>query len=652
MKLEKRLIILFMSVSILSVLAVAAVGYFYTKHKMTEALMTEIKVFAESSSRDIESWLFRKSDMVISTETLLRNVAGDGDFTSAFLSPKKNDPTIEMLYVGLEDMRVIADNDWQPPAGYDPRGRPWYVDARQKNALTYSDPYVDVQTNQYVVTASIPLKNSAGQLRGVVAADILLSNLTDSVKNITLSGQGFAFLLDKNGIILTHPDNNLVTKKISEDVSLAKNAADLMTKDNGIIDYLYKNEEHLLSYKKIPLTGWVLCFALPKKVLFEPLNSLAWIFVAVSFLMVAISFMIALVMSRKFTRPITELTDNAKKIAAGDLTVRATISGNDEIAELSTAFNHMSSVLSNLIHKTVLFVEVSRQTAHNMRTALASVDSMVTQMNVVATSSDSQLQDIQRGVEVVADMDKVVADITAQIATIADEAGKVKLAVRSGLVAVDEDTTVMRQNIEAFNEVSSSITLLNNKSQEVGNIVNIISGIADQTNLLALNAAIEAARAGQHGLGFAVVAEEVRKLSEQAGSSSKQIVTLIFEIQAVTKVLVEKVAKSSSAMHDQEEAVNSTKKSFNQISVDTEIIADQISEVSTEAKQLHTGMEKINHMMSGVSDNAQNNAAKSEEMAASSAEQLGSIRNISNEAEELMTKTKTIESEISKFKVL
>jgi len=651
-KIEKRLIVFFMFVSILSVLAMAAVGYVYTKSKMTEGFIAEMRIFAEGSSRDIENWLLRKSDMVVNTETMLRNVVGNGEFDSSHLSHKQNDPTIEMLYVGLEDMRVIADNNWQPPVGYDPRGRPWYIDALQKNALIYSDPYVDVQTNQYVVTVSMPFRNNTGQIRGVVAADILLSSLTDSVKNINIDGHGFAFLLDRSGIILTHPDTNLVTRNVNEIESLRKNFTELMTRDNGIIDYFYKGEENLLAYKRIPLTGWVICVAVPKKVIFESLSSLTWIFAAVSLLMIIISFIIALFMSKRFTKPITALTTTANMIASGDLRMRAKVQGNDEITELTKAFNRMSNELNTLIQKTYSFVSVSYQTAQDMKAASLAAEQILTEMTMVTSASDTQLHSIQHGVSLVSDMDNMVNDIATYISSVAKETDMVKQAVDSGLTAVEGDNVAMQQNIEAFREVSTSINLLDNKSKEVGTIVEIISSISEQTNLLALNAAIEAARAGQHGLGFAVVAEEVRKLSEQTGVSSKQIVELIMEIQVVTKELVKKMNKATETMHVQEDAVNVTKESFGQIHRVADTIVIQIHDVVSDIRKLHAGMKEIYTMINDIAGVAQESVAKSQEMTASASEQMASIKMISKEADELVSQTKNLEAVVGRYKVL
>lgn len=170
-----------------------------------------------------------------------------------------NKENLSDLYFGSEkDGTFMNGSDRSPDAGYDPRKRPWYEQAKQADALMFSDPYQDMMTNEYAVSIAMPVHNKEGALEGVVAGDLLLSKLTDTVKKINLNGLGYTFMIDKSGMLLAHPEEKIVNTSAKDNSELSPLLADMQSNASGEKSFQYNGEDYLLFYNRIPSTGWSL----------------------------------------------------------------------------------------------------------------------------------------------------------------------------------------------------------------------------------------------------------------------------------------------------------------------------------------------------------------------------------------------------------
>nr|MBO2505100.1 hypothetical protein [Bacilli bacterium] len=241
-----------------------------------------------------------------------------------------------------------------------------------------------------------------------------------------------------------------------------------------------------------------------------------------------------------------------------------------------------------------------------------------------------------------------ISEKSKQVTQLARESSK---EAEDGRVAVVENVNQMKHIHESVDKSNEMIQSLSSRSKEIGNILSVISGIADQTNLLALNAAIEAARAGEHGKGFAVVADEVRNLAEQSQSSTKLIEEIIRSIQNDTDTSVKLMNEVLENTNRGLTVTETTAEKFKKIIETSHSITPQIEEITDTMEQIYTNVEDIVAKMNILTKVSQENAANSEEVAAFTEEQLASMEEINSSAKSLTDLAEELRTHINNFKI-
>lgn len=355
-------------------------------------------------------------------------------------------------------------------------------------------------------------------------------------------------------------------------------------------------------------------------------------------------------------RPLVRLRDLANQVAAGDLTAEPLKQGRkDEIGQLTNAVNQMVGNLRTLIHQvnetSVQVAASSQELTASTEQASRATEQITSTIQDVATGAEHQMNGILESERAIEDMAGGIQKV-AETSTIVSEASyEMEHQAEQGNVSIQEameQMTMIRTKVE---ESMSGFKLLEHRSQEIGHIVELITGIAAQTNLLALNAAIEAARAGEHGRGFAVVADEVRKLAEQSGNSAAQIAGLIEVIQADTAKAVGTMDEITSEVESGVEDVNIAGAAFQRILASAKQVANQVQEVTAFSEQMSANAQIVAESVEQVTQIAQNSANSAQNVAASSEEQLASVEEISASAESLSEMANELQHLIARFKI-
>lgn len=376
-------------------------------------------------------------------------------------------------------------------------------------------------------------------------------------------------------------------------------------------------------------------------------------FVAIALILGSV---LAIMLARHISRPLAAVTKVAQSVADGDLNViMLEMKNRDEIGVLSRAVSVMVHSLRNIIREVSTQSEgvaaTSQELSAASEQATAASEQIADTLAQLAGGATDQAVSVKDTSVAIEQLSASAQQVAANAEIVSQSSGKAAQAAELG--ALQSENAV--QKIEEIREVSVQtaevIIQLGDQSKQIGQIVDVIKGIAAQTNLLALNAAIEAARAGDQGKGFAVVAEEVRKLAEQSATSATQIATLIGNIQRETEHAVGVMGKGKMSVEAGVEAVNLAGNSFRTIVEEVNTVVEQIQQVTSATKEMAIGTTQAVRSVESIGVIAEQTAASAEEVSAASQEQAATMVSVSQSAEALAKLGESLMSVISRFKV-
>ncbi|SHI25127.1 methyl-accepting chemotaxis protein [Desulfosporosinus lacus] len=385
-------------------------------------------------------------------------------------------------------------------------------------------------------------------------------------------------------------------------------------------------------------------------------NSVIRLLIIFVILALIVGAVLAIMLARHISRPLVAVTQVAQSVADGDLNVEVPeIKNKDEIGILSIAVSEMvqslRAVIGEVLTQSESVAATSQELSAASEQATASSEQVAETLGQVAAGSTNTAVSIGDIVRVIDQLSANAQQVAENAETVSQSSEKTAQAAELG--ALQSENAV--QKIEAVREVSAQsaevISRLGDESKQIGQIVDVIRGIADQTNLLALNAAIEAARAGDQGRGFAVVAEEVRKLAEQSSASTVEIATLIENIQREAEHAVGVMDKGKVEVAAGVEAVNLAGNSFRTIVEEVNKVVEQIQLITEASQQMASGTSAAAKSAENIGVTAQQAAASTQEVAATSEEQAATMVSVSQSAEALAQLGERLMSAVVKFKL-
>jgi methyl-accepting chemotaxis protein len=362
-----------------------------------------------------------------------------------------------------------------------------------------------------------------------------------------------------------------------------------------------------------------------------------------------------LILPRSITRPLEELTRVSKKIADGDLSVVPEVRSRDEVGTLAAAFARMVEGLRDLVQQIYDSAAKISKYAQDFSTSAAETSKATEQ---IAATIQDVAQGAEHQVERVNDISRVINDLAAaaqQIAananTVAGDAAAAQQLAQTGTETAERTADQIEVANSSIQDATGVIKDLGKRSEEIGNIVGLITAIAEQTNLLALNAALEAARAGEQGRGFAVVADEVRKLAEQSADAAKQIGGLIRETQEDIDRAISVMGTGAAELARGTDQVQALEKSFQDILADVQRVAERMQEVSAATEEIASDTERVVTTIEEISEISKGSAVGTQNVGALTEEQTASMEEIAAAAQQLNQMAGDLERLLGRFKL-
>ncbi|MGP7819450.1 methyl-accepting chemotaxis protein [Niallia sp. 01092] len=664
-------LVLFVAIAI--VLSVAAVIVnMYTKNILTQNIEKEVSVESKWIADQINNFFEEKGqlvDQITSNQTVLHYLktakTRDEALTNSYYKDmnqsleaiKGMDPDVAMVWVASEKGnfltgtgKVLSSPD------FDLSERPWYKPVKDAEGVYYTEPYMDQVFGKVIMSVMKEVEVNNEKV-GIVAIDLFLDSIPSIMEPFKIGETGYSILLAPDGNVIYHPDKDFIMNKplTSQNGDIGAIAKKMIEGKNGLEEAKLGNEQYYIGYEPVESAGWSVATTVTQDEVFAPLKSmtknLLIYFIIIVVILVAITYFLL-----KYTlKNLSNMSEIIKKITAGDLTHRLDIHSKDELGQVSNDLNGMLNNLNGLIHTVQ---DNAAQVAASSEQLNASADQTAQAAQVVAGTIDSvtegtlkQINSTSEAAETVVTMSETFQIVSADSDMVARSSEEAVQKAKIGEEAVVSAMTQMETIKQTVNAAANIIAKLGERSNEIDQIVNTISDISNQTNLLALNASIEASRAGEHGKGFTVVVNEVKKLAEQSKQAAGQIGDLIKEIRTDTDLAVNSINSGTQEVEKGSNVVQTAGVTFKDITSIVSQVSQQMKDISSSIKQISSSTNHIVEAIKEVDEIAHSAQGDFENAAAAAEEQTASFEEISSASQELSSMALELQEAISKFRI-
>ena len=529
-----------------------------------------------------------KTHMDIGTEVMLdhpNQSSTEQAAYSLFNHFGETHPGLAYIYMGNEQGGYIQWPMGNVNANYDPRQRPWYKTAKQANGKTTRTNAYYWAADDLVIVSTVKAIIDNGELIGAQGMDVSLGGLTDIIADIKLGETGYLMLIEDSGGVLVdvkHPDYRF---KNLADIEGGK-YADLAKNNQGLFDVDIDGKQYMANIYTSPILGWKFIGVVEKSEVMSAANAMAYTILIISAILIAVFIAIASYISKLISAPIVEVSDGLTEISqgGGDLTQRLAIKTKDETAKLATSFNLFLNLISELVTQI-------NECAQNVSKTSSQTSSQAAQLT---SATSQQQQALEMAATAINEMAATANEVSSSCANAADLAVQTQQASDLGQSVITQTVESVVQLCDVINRASADITQLDAESENIMSILSVIRGISEQTNLLALNAAIEAARAGEHGRGFAVVADEVRALSQRTAESTEEVASQLDKLRTMSSKVSKDMERSIETTNKTVELAHSAQQQFSEITASIVNISDLNTQIATAAEEQQHVAEDIN----------------------------------------------------------
>ncbi|WCE28895.1 methyl-accepting chemotaxis protein [Vibrio sp. SCSIO 43137] len=598
---------LMLSVSLLvavSVSVVSLVTYLDREKEVKNNAISRAGEFVQRESESIKSFMENKAlavEKVINIYDKNRYGVGEHNISNMILGA--NTSGVDNLQVTFETGESYASVNFpgwannQPPKGYSPKNLPWYAEGRRANGVIFTDPYTIQLTGKLSISAIGPITE------GVMLADIGLDVIYQVIERASTFEGATAFLVTNDSTILATSSTEMKAgENLSGHVDLANAFSQAVGKDDFSVESRLDGRDSMFFSEQIKFANatWYLVLNVDKEVILASLDETIYSSVITSLILVVLSIAAVFFLLTVLYRPIYALKRTVTDLASGngDLTQRLEVKTDDDLGCIAKDINTFIANLQSMM------LEVSQSSAH----IFSSVEELRKQNDKNRQILSVQTSEVDQIVVAIEEMSATVDDVANNASQASQFTHNTNEQVISSRNVVTNTTNTVSQLVSDVENTSGSISAIEKDIAEIANVLTIIGEIAEQTNLLALNAAIEAARAGEQGRGFAVVADEVRALAARTQTSTAEIEATLTNLRngsesaiqamSTTQSTCEKTTDNTSQVADELATITTSVTHINDLNTQIATAAEQQSSVAQEITKNVTAIREIVYELS------------------------------------------------------
>lgn len=646
---------------VLSLIVSFAITYTISYNSLMNESKDKISTYADKESETINGWLEGQGKIINGVSDYIESMdtVDNNKIMEYFQKQLKSNEYASDIYIGFSNKHILVGSGWVPPADFDCTQRVWYKSAIEKNKLIYSAPFMDAKSKEMMVSVAKPVVKN-GQTIGVLGCDLKIGSITKILNNVKPLKGSYAILIDDSNNFIVHPNKDFApTDKDLQNVDKVMNgqySKILSNNFESIKDYDGNYKYFVTS--KINANNWKVGFAVPVDEMMKPMKAIqvSFVFVMIGSLILAI--LVSIYFSKKIGDPILKISKVMKKLSEFDLTYDNKndylLEHKDEIGQLANAVHTMREEFAGLItsisngaqdissasEELSATVEEITVKAENIQKAVDNITNDIQETSASSEEISASIQEVDSNINILSNKAFEGSNNANQSKERATEVqNKGKLSVEETRRLYDEKRQKGLKAIEDGKVV-----------EDIKVMAGTIASIAEQTNLLALNAAIEAARAGEQGKGFAVVADEVRALAEQSSQAVASIQNTIIKVQEAFNNLSN---NSKDVLSFINENVNSQfelmKNVGDQYYNDAEFVTNMSDQIASMSEGLTNTINQVSDAVQNTAQSAQKSSENVETIKESIDETTKAIKQMAMNAQNQSKYAEKLSEMIQKF---
>ncbi|KWX77617.1 chemotaxis protein [Paenibacillus jilunlii] len=654
-------ILLFLIISV--PLAISGIiSYNLASNTLQQTIEEELRDTTASAAKAVDSELEAVGsylNIASKNDTLAAfaaNPAGEAakQLAYAYISGIQQDHAkqLESLMIAGTDGQVLLTSSPENP-GLSIQDRDYFQQALQgKEAI--SEVLFSKESNQHIVAIARPLQQN-GQVTGVLIGTVMFNSLSSPVAEVKIGDSGYGYMIDRTGLIVYHPEQGKILKETLDGNSNKElNALVQVMKSGKASDgfYTYEGVHKYMSFQ--PAGNWVVATTANVQDYMAPATEIrnTTLIIIIAFILIAL-LVAYFFTTRNIVNPIIKLEQAMSRAGEGNLTVHTSIRSGDELQELSEAFNTMIDKQKAIIEKvragSVSLTSMSEEMAASSEEISASIEEISSSTQEIAAGAENNNQSVVNASQVLVQLSSLVQMAQSKAAATSGNADVTNQAAQRGRAQVMDTVEAMNTISSSTLETEEQLRAVSELSDQVSTIIGTINAIAQQTNLLALNAAIEAARAGEHGRGFSVVAEEVRKLSDETHRQATEISALVSDMVSRITQAVDSMRGATEAVEGGVRVVTETDHAFVHIINSVELITDSVKEILDITQDEVATSDQIIKLIDSMGTISELAAINSENVSSATEEQAATVTNFAASAQEVSAMANELEILVEKF---